>query len=1092
MCHDIPRRLTFAIAFIAIVTAITATSHDDTLRTTDAQSFTSVCDRNAGIRTAILAALTSVSNCANVTATHLSTIVTIDASNSSITSLAASDFDSLRPQHLLLGNNQLGAVPTAVVQLMTHSSFGSLDLSSNQITQLNQNDFSGATHLRTLTLNGNDFSGATALHKDALDPLTGLEQLYLNNSGINSLPSGFLDSVSKLDIFEAKDNALTGLPASMFDENTALTSIVLSGNNLANLDKETFKSNGLVLTINLDDNALTTLHADIFQHNTALRVLFLSRNELTEINGRWFRNLSDLRLLTMRGNMIASLQANAFATTSDGRTYTGPTQLNQIILRDNAIETIHRDAFKGINLGQLSLNDNNIANLPRGIFDSMPRLQTLHLYNNQISHIEAGAFDKQTNLEALRLDQNQLRSIEPGTFKNLSSLTFLRLDQNQINAIGADEFANLRRLRFLYLNNNRITHLPPTLFQAMTVLRSLYLQSNQIDEINADTFSRLANLTDLWIHRNAIQQVHADAFNGLGNLNQLLLFSNQIQSLPYGIFVGLAPDTLWLQANPGAPFQLPVRTNVRPSDKAFIAIPHGAVYDVEVEITATHANPTTSATVQVGTKASPTFDLNPTPGELPRVSVTPGSAPATRCFGSQCFAGFQYVAGAPDPPTGVEANPFVSSIEVSWDKPDFADGVYYHEVRHRFSGGRWNDWKNVPLQDSQRQSTSIDGLATTTPYNFQVRSYSINGYSPPASANAWTFVDIPVISRIEPQIVSATVVTGQRVRLTANVFNMQDTSANRRFDLQTGPFATDRPQIQWSDGNVNSIFTETDSPRTVSYTVLDTPSTVIITAEAVPYGVCQGHHAEPPDDSECIATFTIRVVVPGDTQAPAESEPRNPSGPIPTSLSDDAGFEYGVATPEQGGRFQSKDCETCPTVTIPIGAVPNLSVIGVRATTQSATAQGAGQADQLVISSELTRVTAVDDSGQPLTRYRLIKPMQVCVPFPPEFRSRLDTIALFEFATEPSNNRMLASSIFTHNGNLTLCAVTDRLPTTLAPARLGALEALPVPTIETEDLPETGVSAPIPLVAIVCVVIGLLLMAFGFGYHRKQWRTQGL
>lgn len=1087
---NLTRHLPFAIAIIAIVTAITATSHDSTLRTAEAQTFTSVCDRNAGIRTAILAAVTSVTNCADVTATHLRTIVTIDASNSSISSLAASDFDSLRPQHLLLANNQLSAVPTAVVQLMIHSHFSTLDLSNNQITQLNQNDFSGATYLRTLTLSGNDFSGATALHKDTLDPLVNLTQLYIDNAGMNSLPSGFLDSLTKLEIFEAKSNSLTGLPTGIFDNNTALNFVVLSGNDLANIDKDTFKSNVQLLTINLDDNALTTIHADTFQHNTALRVLFLSRNQLTAINSQWFRNLSGLNLLSLRSNMIASLPANAFTTTSDGRTYTGPTQLNQIILRDNAITTIHRDAFKGLNLGQLSLNDNNIVAIQRGTFDSMTRLQTLQLYNNQIARLEAGTFDKQTNLETLRLESNQIQSIPTGAFNNLSKLTFLRLDQNQINAIDADAFANLSRLRFLYLNNNRITRLPPTLFQSMTVLRSLYLQSNLINEISANTFGRLTSLTDLWIHRNAIQQVHADAFTGIVSVNQLLLFSNQIQSLPYGVFDGLAPDMLWLQDNPGAPFQLPVRTNVRASDKAYIAIPHGAVYDVEVEFSATHADPTangapaTSATVAAGTTASPSFDLNPAPGHLPRISVTPGSAPTTRCFGSPCYAGFQYVQGAPDPPTGVATRPLVNTVEVSWDKPRFADGVYYHEVRHRFAGGDWNEWKTVPLQDQQRQSTAIHNLATTTPYNFQVRSYSINGFSPPASANAWTFVNLPVISRIEPQIVSATVVTGQQVRLTANVFNMQDTSANTRFDLQTGPFTTNRPQLQWADGTGDGAFVQTDSPRSVYYTAPATPTTVIITAEAVPYGVCRGHHASPAVTSDCIATFTIRVVVPGDTTSPAQSQPRNPSGQIPTSLSDDAGVEYEVATPEQGGRYRAEDCETCPTVTIPIGAVPNQTVIGVRAATYAATSMDQSANGQLVISDEHTRVVAVDRQGNRLTNYRLNIPMQVCVPFPPAFRSRLDSAALFEFADVPSGNRLLASDIYTRNGKLTLCGKTDRLPTTLAPARLGA----PEPSHTAESLtihpPNAGDRAPAPLIAVIATLAGMFIIAIGVVCNR--------
>ena len=1095
-----PKRSRNLTIFVAIATSIVlmATTVDlSVIRTAEAQTFTSVCNRNAGIRDAILNALTSISNCADVTASHLSNITTLQAGNANISALVASDFDSLRPQHLLLANNQLNAVPTAVVQLMTHATFRTLNLSNNQITQLNQNDFSGATHLRTLRLDGNDFSGLTALHKDALNPLTNLEQLYINNTGVKSLPNGFLNSLTKLNIFEAKDNALTGLPAAILEKNTALASIVLSGNSLASLDKDTFKRNVRLMTINLDNNALTTLHADIFQHNTALRILFLSRNKLTAINGQWFRNLSNLQTLTFQTNMIASLDANAFTTTTDGKTYYGPTQLGQIILRGNEIATIHRDALKGLNLWQLSLNDNNITSLPRGIFDGMTRLQTLNLYNNRITSIEAGTFDKQTNLEVLRIDQNQIRSIHARTFNKLSNLILLRLDRNQINAIDADAFANLSRLTTFYLNNNRISRLPSTTFEAMSDLRSLFLQSNQINEIGAYTFSKLTNLTDLWLYSNAIQMIHPNAFDGLDNLDRLLLFSNQIRSLPHGTFDGLDLDMLWLQANPGQPFQLTVRAGAGASDTAYVAVPHGAVYDVNVQFSATHSNPTTNGTpttrvtVPAGTSASPTFNLNPTPGELPRISVNPDSAPATSCFGSPCYAGFQYVAGGPDPPSGVVATPFVNSIEVSWDKPDAAEGVYYHEVRHRLRSGEWYQWKTVPLQDQQRQSTSVDNLATTTPYHFQVRSYTINGYSPPATTQAWTYVDLPVISRIEPQIVTATVVAGQQVRLTAAVFNMQYGNANARYDLQTGPFATNRPQFQWSDSNGGGAFTTTDTPRTIFYTTPETTSTVIITAEAVPYGVCRGHHAKPAVNSDCIATFTIRVVVPGDTETPAESQPRNPSWQVPTSLSDDLGVPYEVATPEQGGRYQINDCDTCPTVAIPIGAVPNLTVIGVRATTQVSTSSDAGAVNQLVISSEHTTVTAVNQLGQPLTNYTLNKPMQVCVPFPPAFRTRLDTVAIFEFADQPSDNRVLAAKVYTRNSNLTICGATDRLPTTVAPATLGAAQTSQTIPSKVNGLPDTGAFAFNPLTAIVVYLIGTLLTAISLIYHFESARNRG-
>lgn len=983
-----------ATSFVAFATTIEVGTH----RTADAQAFVSVCDRQAAIRDAILAALTSRSDCADVTWIDMLSIRTFTVSNANISSISAADFSDLRPVTLRLRGNKLTAIPPAIFT----SRLTQLDIRDNDITQLNENDFAGATNLEILRLNGNNLAGENALHPDALDPLTDLEELYMNNAGITNLPSGFLDSLLYLERFEAANNAIT------------------------------------------------TIDADAFQHNIGLRTLYLYGNELTAIDRRWLRTLYRLSAFWIQENKITTLGANAFTTTTDGQTYTGPTALNNLFIDDNEISTIHRDAFKGLNLWTLLLNGNNLATLPSGIFDEMLRITDLRLYDNQLTHIEPGTFDKQTNLRNLYLDGNRLRSINANIFKNLTRLGFLRLDDNQISEIHADAFANSPQLSTLLLNDNRLTQLPPTIFSETPNLRLLWLYDNQLSEIDARVFQGLASVTDLrlsgnviqeiqprafqgmdslnhlalyrnrlteigpdifsglssptrlWLHGNAIHTVHPNAFQGMTNLDQLLLHGNRLQSLPHGVFRGLDLDMLWLHSNLGAPFQLPVRAESATPGRAFIAAPHGAVFDIDIRIGAVHANPTingspfTATTLSAGTSKSPTFDLNPASGEQPNISVGLSSAPTTTCYGSPCFMGFRYVPG-PYPPTGFE--------------------------------------------------------------------------------------DIlPVISRIEPQIVTATVVTGQQIRLTTNVFNMQDTIANTRYDLQTGPFARSQPLLRWSVGIGDGEFTGTDAPRNVLYTAPDTPRTVTITSEALPYGVCQGHHAKPADLSDCIATFTIRVVAPGMTESQEDAQPRNPSGQIPTSLSDDAGVAYEVATPEGGGRFQDENCETCPTVTIPVGAVPDLTLIGIRAATDETTSLDMGANDQLVISSEQTRVTAVDSRGASLTSYTLNRPMQVCVPLPPEFRSRLDVLAIYEFADLPSANRLLASTVYTRNGRMTICGETDRLPTTIAPARRGALETAETPPIILDELPEAGGLAPNSILAFVAVMIGVLLMAVGLIY----------
>ena len=986
--------LRFRSLFIVLATlfvVITMTIENGAFQTADAQAFVSVCDRQPAIRDAIVAALSSRSTCASVQWWDLFQIRTLTLNNANISSISADDYNGVRPERLSLIGNNLTVIPPVIINQYLHR----LDLRDNNITRVNENDLAGARQLRYLRLRGNDLSAANALHPNALDQLTYLEELNFNNAGIKSLPTGFIDELTRLNRFEVANNELT------------------------------------------------TIDPDFFQYNTQLRTLYLYGNNLTTIDKRWLRTLSGLSAFWIHGNKITTLNANALTTTTDdGQTYTGPTQLNNLYLHDNEIATIHPDAFNGLNLWSLRLDGNNIASLPSDVFDHMPRMADLRLYDNQLTRIEDGTFENQTNLRNLYLNRNRLTSIDASIFRGMTRLAFLEISNNQISSIHADAFADLELVRLILMSNNRLTQLPANLFRGTTSLQTLRIHSNQITEINSDTFRGVASVTDLWLHQNAIrtiqpyafdgmdslnrlylyrnrlteigaktfsglsnperlwlhgnaiETIHANAFEDMENLSQLLLHGNRIRFLPFGVFRGLDLSMLWLTTNPGAPFRLPVRPDFGASNNAHISILHGAVFDVDIRISGAR---TTSTTVPARSTQSPTFGLVPTTsGEEPEVSITLSSAPTTRCFGTACYRGFQYVS---------------------------TDGPYPR---------------------------------------------------------------LPVISRVEPQIVSATVATGQQLRLTANVFNMQDTNANARFDERTGPFETSQTQFTWS-ASEGGTFTATNNPRIINYTAPETPATVIITAEAGPYGVCRGHHAVPANNRDCIATFTIRVITAGNTVFPAESAPRNPSGLIPTILSDTQGVEYELATPEEGGKYQTRDCETCPTITIPIGAVHNLTVIGVRATTREATSWDQGSNGQFVISSDHTSVAAVNQSGEPLTNYTLNKPMQICVPLPAAFRSRIDTVALFEFADDPSDNRMLASKVYTRDGTLTMCSVTDRLPTTVAPARLGATEPSQAqPTVQVDDLPETGGAAPNPLLALVAALIGMLLMAFGFVYHRKS------
>ena len=91
-----------------------------------------VCNRTQQVSVGIVAALTGITDCRNVSDAHLAQITELDLSDTSITSLAADDFDGmLSLTSLDLSDNQLSNLPDGIFSVLP--SLNVLDLSGNTV-----------------------------------------------------------------------------------------------------------------------------------------------------------------------------------------------------------------------------------------------------------------------------------------------------------------------------------------------------------------------------------------------------------------------------------------------------------------------------------------------------------------------------------------------------------------------------------------------------------------------------------------------------------------------------------------------------------------------------------------------------------------------------------------------------------------------------------------------------------------------------------------------------------------------------------------------------------------------------------------------
>ena len=188
---------------------------------------TGICDRTQQVRDAIVGLIPSVSNCADVTATHLAGIDSpLLLPYASLTALKAGDFDGLTALTVLwLPANGLISLPAGVFDGLTALTV--LELGNNGLISLPAGVFDGLTALTVLELDNN---GLISLPAGVFNYLIALSGLNLTNNSLTELPAGVFDGLTALERLELGHNALKALPDGLFSGLTSLTNLYLGGN----------------------------------------------------------------------------------------------------------------------------------------------------------------------------------------------------------------------------------------------------------------------------------------------------------------------------------------------------------------------------------------------------------------------------------------------------------------------------------------------------------------------------------------------------------------------------------------------------------------------------------------------------------------------------------------------------------------------------------------------------------------------------------------------------------------------------------------------------------------------------------------------
>ena len=202
----------------------------------------SVCTRTAQVRDAIVAAVSGVSDCADITSEHLRSITSLDLSGQGITTLRDTDFANLDLVKTLdLSGNSLTSIPT-------DGRFYGVSSFHQSGTRGPLTFFRGYAPLKTLDLSDNQI---TSLPDRGFYWLIKLENLDLSGNSLTRLPEGAFEQrfFSRLRVLDLSSNDLSSISAYLntgtsykgtFDTTRELQKLDLSDNDLTNLARGTF------------------------------------------------------------------------------------------------------------------------------------------------------------------------------------------------------------------------------------------------------------------------------------------------------------------------------------------------------------------------------------------------------------------------------------------------------------------------------------------------------------------------------------------------------------------------------------------------------------------------------------------------------------------------------------------------------------------------------------------------------------------------------------------------------------------------------------------------------------------------------------
>ena len=306
-----------------------------------------------------------------------------------------------------------------------NSNLEHIHLERNRLTSISNRAFKGLSKLLTLKLKDNHLNH---LSIDAFKDLPQITTLDVSSNYFTDLPFAITELETLENLF-ISNNKITTIPPSILQKCAKLRKFEINGNPILTVHHQAFihlpKLEELRISEARDVTTLPDLNGTV-----SLELLRFDRASIDTIPSKLCENCPKLRSLELKGNKLKTIPKLRRCR-----------ELRMLDLTNNHVQ-FHTSRIDEKLNGSIIFEAS-----PPTPFEGLEKLHDLHLSHNNITMIGDGTFAYLNNLKVLDLSHNRIEKIHDEAFATLDRLEDLNLGENKFSQFPSKGLKNLAHIK---------------------------------------------------------------------------------------------------------------------------------------------------------------------------------------------------------------------------------------------------------------------------------------------------------------------------------------------------------------------------------------------------------------------------------------------------------------------------------------------------------------------------------------------------------------------------------------------------------------------------------------------------------------------